>query len=179
MAFAYFGVLISEESSNAIKAVLLTLLSVCQTVKSFSIFSLFKSTRVLLRIVIEILKDMMAFLIFVISTILAISLFYTSTISAEDLEDETYSVLLFKTFLLGLGDFGAYLQSQLRTWIFILAIVALPLVLLNMLIAIMTDSNDRVREEQVRRDFQEVAGLVYRYETMMKLLCGCRKGKIE
>ena len=46
---------------------------------------------------------------------------------------------------------------------------------MNMLIAIMSDTFDRVKEEQVRRDFQEMAGVVYRYETIMESLCLKRK----
>ena len=40
-----------------------------------------------------------------------------------------------------------------------------------MLIAIMGDTFDRVKEEQARRDFQEMAGLVYRYEIIAEWMC--------
>lgn len=48
-----------------------------------------------------------------------------------------------------------------------------------MLIAIMGDTFDRVKEEEGRRDFQELAGLVYRYEIVVAKLCCSknRKGK--
>ena len=51
-----------------------------------------------------------------------------------------------------------------------------PLILLNMLIAIMGDTYDRVKEEQGRRDFQEMAGLIYRYESIAKTLFKRDKG---
>ena len=44
-----------------------------------------------------------------------------------------------------------------------------------MLIAIMGDTFDRVKEEQGRRDFQELASLVYRYEIIAAKLCCTRK----
>ena len=67
-------------------------------------------------------------------------------------------------YLLDFGDFSTDDYSALDLAIFILAIFIVPLVFLNMLIAIMGDTFDRVKEEQGRRDFQEMAGLIYRYE---------------
>ena len=43
-----------------------------------------------------------------------------------------------------------------------------------MLIAIMGDTFDRVKEEQGRRDYQELASLVYRYEIIAAKLCCSR-----
>ena len=51
-AFTYFGVALGGTASHSTMTVLLTLLSFFQSVKAFQRFSLFKSTRVLLRIVI-------------------------------------------------------------------------------------------------------------------------------
>lgn len=82
-----------------------------------------------------------------------------------------------KTFLLSFGDFNDKSLLPIDYFIFILAIMALPLVLMNMLIAVMTDTFDRVKEEQARRDLQEMAELVYRYETIMDSLCMKKKRK--
>lgn len=64
-----------------------------------------KSTRVLLRIVIEIIKDMIPFFLFVLVTTLVISLLFTSATTRDNLEDRTYSNLLLHVFLLDFGDF--------------------------------------------------------------------------
>ena len=48
--------------------------------------------------------------------------------------------------------------------VFLLAVLVVPLVFLNLLIAIMGDTYDRVMEEQGMRDFQEMGGLIHRYE---------------
>lgn len=80
--------------------------------------------------------------------------------------------------LLDFGDFTTDAYSPLEQFIFVLGTITAPLVLLNMLISIMGDTFDRVREEQGRRDFQELAGLVYRYEIITaKLCCSKRKKK--
>ena len=75
------------------------------------------------------------------------------------------------------GDFSLDDYSALDLAIFVLAVLIVPLVFLNMLIAIMGDTFDRVKEEQGRRDFQEMAGLIYRYEIIARSLCKQKKRK--
>ena len=80
-------------------------------------------------------------------------------------------------FLLNFEDFSYESYSPLEECVFILAVIAAPLVLLNMLIAIMSDAFDRVKEEQGRRDFQELASLVYKYEIISAKMCCWRRKK--
>ena len=108
-AFTYFGVAIagisSSSSENSAKTVLLTLLSFFQCVKAFHIFSLFKSTRVLLRIVIEIVKDMIPFMLFVLATTISVALLFTSATPDSKLEDSTYVGKMMHVYRLDFGDF--------------------------------------------------------------------------
>ena len=156
------------------KTIFLTLLSLFQSLKAFQIFSLLKSTRVLLRIVIEIVKDMIPFMLFVLASTIAVSLLFTSATTDGALTTVTYTDFLMHVYRLDFGDFSLDDYNSLDIAIFILAVWIAPLVLLNMLIAIMGDTYDRVREQQGRRDFQEMAGLVYRYEIIARTVC---KGK--
>ena len=173
--FVYFAVAMSDSPSQTAKSTILTVLALSQSVKAFSIFSLFKGTRVLLRIVIEIVKDMVPFFLFVLATTLTITLLYTSAILEDNLHDRSYPDLLMHVFLLDFGDFSADEYTPLEQCIFILSAIMVPLVLLNMLIAIMGDTFDRVKEDQDKRDFHEMAGLVYRYETIANKLCCSKK----
>ena len=175
--FAYFVVVIEQSASQTTKTVLLVLLSLCQSVKAFQIFSLFKSTRVQLRIVIEIVKDMVPFMLFVFATTLTVSILYTSATPEQSLTDRTFTDFLMHVYRLDFGDFDPDSYSSLEIAIFILAVVIVPLVLLNMLIAIMGDSFDRVMEDKERRDYQEMVGLVYRYEAIVDTLCYLKKKK--
>ena len=145
--------------------------------KAFQIFSLFKSTRVLLRIVIEIVKDMMPFMAFVLATTVTLALLFTSATPDVALTDITYSDFLLHVYLLNFGDFSVDDYSGLDLFIFILGVLIVPLIFLNMLIAIMGDTFDRVKEEQGLRDFQELVGLIYRYEIIAHTLCKCKKHK--
>lgn len=65
--------------------------------------------------------------------------------------------------------------SPLEEFIFILGAIIAPLVLMNMLIAIMGDTFDRVKEDQNRRDYQELASLVYRYEVIAQVFNACNR----
>lgn len=177
LCFLYFAVAVSAPDNALLNHLFLTLLSLFHSLKTFSIFSLFKSTRVLLRIVIEIVKDMIPFFLFVFATNLVVALLFTSSTPFEELTLSTYPQFLMHVFLLDFGDFSTDEYSVLQDLIFVLAAIVVPLVLLNMLIAIMGDTFDRVKEEGARREMMELAALVYRYEIVAKALCCFQKTK--
>lgn len=56
-----------------------------------------------------------------------------------------------------------------------MAVVTVRLMMLNMLISIMGDTQDRVKESQARRDMQELVGLVEQFEVLAKVLCRCKR----
>ena len=91
---------------------------------------------------------------FVLATTLAVSLLFTSARPDHTLTSATYPTFLMHVYRLDFGDFEPDEYSPLDTAIFVLAVVTVPLILLNMLIAIMGDTFDRVKEEQGRRDYQ-------------------------
>ena len=146
-------VLVLANAEAPIRTVTLTLLSLTHCVKVFSVFSLFKATRVLVRIVIEIVKDMGAFLLFVFTMTVTFSLLFTSAIEFEDLEHSSFPSNMLHVFLLDFGDFSVDEYSPLQEFLFVLGVIIVPLVLMNMLIAIMGDTFDRVKHDQTRRDF--------------------------
>ena len=50
--------------------------------------------------------------------------------------------------------------SPLEEFLFIAAVITVRLIMFNMLISIMGDTYDRVKESQARRDMQELVGLI-------------------
>ena len=82
-----------------------------------------KSTRVLLRIVIEIVKDMIPFMLFVVATTIAVTLLFTSAKPQDSLNDETFTDYLMHVYRLDFGDFDLDGYSALDTAIFILAVI--------------------------------------------------------
>ncbi len=51
--------------------------------------------------------------------------------------------------------------SRLEWFLFTVAVLFVPLIMLNMLIAIMGDTYDRVKEESVKRDQHEIVWLLF------------------
>ena len=66
-------------------------------------------------------------------------------------------------FKLDFGDFDTDDYNNLQVALFIVAAIFIPLIMLNMLIAIMSDTYDRVKEDQSKRDYHELAGLLFEY----------------
>ena len=152
--------------------------SLFQGLKAFFFFFLFKKTRVLLRIVHEIVIDMIPFMLVVLASTLILALLFTAATLKSELHDRHYPDLLAEVFLIDFGDFGgAGEYSPLAYLLFILGVVFVPLVMMNMLIAIMGDTYDRVMEDLPRRDLQELAMLVYRYLIIRGCVCCCQKRK--
>lgn len=121
--FTYFGVALTSSSSQTLRTALLTLLCLFQCMKALQMFSVFKSSRVLLRIVIEMIKDMAAFMLFMLATTLTVSLIFTAAIPDDSLTNATYSDYLFHVYLLDFGDFSLDDYSAIDTAIFILSAV--------------------------------------------------------
>ena len=96
---------------------------------------------------------MIPFMAFMLATTVTVSLLFTSATPDAALKDDTYTDFLLHVYRLDFGDFDLDGYSALDMAIFILAVLIVALVFLNMLIAIMGDTFDRVKEEQGRRDF--------------------------
>ena len=111
--FLYFGYADSHSPHGEVKLLFLTLFSLFQSLKAFSIFSLFKSTRVLLGIVIEIVKDMIPFFLFVFATNLVVSLLFTSATPRDQLNVHTFPQLMMHIFLLDFANFSIKQYSLL------------------------------------------------------------------
>ena len=86
----YFFIVAGDSLSQQNKATALTFLNLVFSLKALSIFALLKSTRVLRRIVIEIAKDMIPFMIFCLLVTVLLALLYTSSLSEDSLEARTY-----------------------------------------------------------------------------------------
>ena len=144
--FAYFVLLVGNFTNDEVNSAILTSIALTTFVKLTSIFSYFRDTRVLLRIFIEILRDMLPFFLFIVVTTLSIGIMYTSTLVPDELKNSSFLDNLEHAFLLDFGDFNLDGYNYLRNIVFIFSTILVPLVLLNMLIAIMGDTYDKVKE---------------------------------
>jgi hypothetical protein len=110
---------------------------------------MFQTTRVLIKLIVEVAKDMIPFMIVLIIAVLGFSITFLVLNDDHDMVSSlkyNYRVMY--------GDFDTDAYPQAGNWIlFIIASTLLPLVMLNMLIAIMSDTYARVMADIVPSDF--------------------------
>lgn len=87
----------------------------------------------------------MPFLLFILSFTLLISLLFTASTTDDKLTYKTFSDYLISVSRLEFGDFDIEGYSPLEQAIFVIAVIAIPLILLNMLIALLGDTYDRAK----------------------------------
>ena len=109
------------------------------------IFTLFPKTRILLRIIFKIVTDMRHFIIVCTFVTISIAVTFSASVKSTELQNITLTDFLMHSYLLNYGDFSTDDYNWLQTTIFIGASILVPLIILNMLIAIMGDSYDRVK----------------------------------
>ena len=145
MTLLYFS---AKVLSDADQWSLLTLLNFSAALKTLRLLSLFKSTRVVLRILLEIMKDMLPFLVICVFATLWVTLLFSSSSPSSS----NYFDNLGQVFKLEFGDFEDE-YSGAHWFVVVIGVLLVPLILLNMLIAILEDTHDRVKEDEARRDF--------------------------
>lgn len=139
--------------------------------KFFYFLRLFKPTAAFMRMIIEIVKDMGIFsLIYLLANLSIGNAFYildgaNNSASVEQKTYDGYLSTMMSIFLNGLGDFdtdnfGGH-ENEGFVWIYFIACtVLLTLVLLNLLIAIMGDTFDRVQEMKEEAMLRELCSLM-------------------
>lgn len=138
-------------------------------IRAVTYFRISDKTRYLIRMITETFADIVPFLlIFFSSTITFALLFYV--VEKSDNFSNTFVI----AYRLNFNDFSGIMPNgysddlSLTFWIiFFLASIMNPIILLNMLIAIMSDTYDRVQEDQVVADCKEMAGMIMQVESMM------------
>ena len=105
----------------------------------------FKPTRYLIKMIFEIIKDIKTFLIILFSSLFAYAqISFVLDAGSPDVEHD-FVLQLKNAYVLSFGELGAFDEfSSLRFIVFIIFSFLIPLVLMNMLIALMSDSYSRV-----------------------------------
>lgn len=143
-------------------SVLITLTIVSWT-RSIAYFRIFERTRYLIRMILEIIRDMVPFLWILITATFAFAMvFYISSEYSVSLADSFYH-----TYRLNYSDFDTDDYSSKQWFVFLTATFFNPLVLLNLLIAIMGDTYDRVQSGQEVADAKEISEMIIEAEAIL------------
>ena len=134
-------------------------------------FRFFRRTRKLIRMFTEIIKDSLAFLAIFLTFVLAISF---SLMAQRDLDFwEAWQ----HSYRIAYADFEEEYVSIEAKFFFLLATIVMPLVMFNLLIAIMGDSYARVQASSTEADVREKLMLIE--EIGRILLCMRRGSKLQ
>jgi len=144
------------------KGVILPIAVVLAWIRGIGYFRLFKPTRYLIRLLIEVVKDMGPFLVILSGAVFIFSVVFFATSDTVDFSDS-----LLNSYLLAYGEFDTANYSDYQKFIFVLASIFNALVLLNMIIAIMGDTYDRVTDMMEIADQKEFATLILETETLL------------
>ena len=145
------------------------ILTILYWARAVTYFRIFDKTRYLIRMIIETFLDIVPFLlIFFTATFTFALLFHIETGSSN------FSDTFVLAYQLNFNEFSGFLKDGYSTdysamfwFIFFISSIMNPIILLNLLIAIMSDTYDRVQEDQVVADCKEMAGLILQAEGMM------------
>lgn len=108
--------------------------------KILAYLTVFKPTRYLIKMIFEIIGDITTFLIILFTALIA----YAQICYVIDNDGEV-DMQVRNSYVLALGELGEYEEfSFMKFLVFVLFSFFIPLVLLNMLIALMADSYTRV-----------------------------------
>ena len=138
-------------------------------IKIFSYLAVFKPTRYMIQMISEIINDSKSFMIILFTAMTAYAqVVYTLTPSDQRDIDQAIR----QSYVLSLGDLGSFSTIDvLGFFIFVLFSFFIPLVLMNMLIAIMGDSYSRVQENSIAADTRGLGSMLLEMEEVVHFLC--------
>ena len=171
----------SFEDTNRVAAISVLVLYF----KLFYFLRIFYSTAYLVRMIIEIMWDMKVFVgVLMIATAAFGNAFYIldrNSTEEENIIGKNFIDALIYSYKMGLGDFDTDnfgTRDEEVLWVFfILNSIIVLIVLLNLLIAIMGDTFDKVQETQVSSIFKERASMILENEFIFSRINMFKKAK--
>ena len=129
---------------------ILALLSLASWFRTLSYLRIFQRTRVLIRLIVEVLIDMVPFLIVLLIALTGFTITYRAL---QDDQSEGMMEAFKHNYRLMFGDFQPDNYSSAGWVLFVISSTLMTLVMLNMLIAIMSDTYARVMGQIIPADY--------------------------
>ena len=169
LCFIYIIFIWTEFDIFITKQVLVSLTFVSM-IHGISYFRLFDSTRYIIKLLGEVIKDMISFLILLTYSTFSFALMYfimvNNIIESKD-DRESFSAYMAKAYLLNLGSFDTDYHQTFEWVIFFFASVINPLIMLNLLISIMGDTYSRVKDERDIANMIELTEMIIEGEYLL------------
>jgi len=152
---------------------LITILSLLM--RGLSHMRIFSNLRYLINMIVEIMSDMSSFTIILVYWIIGLNVAFfmlsqAKKPSSKDPQPDTTESFLENlkiTYRLAFADFSPEEYTSLEWFMFVLGSCFIPLVLFNLIIAIMGDTYDRVQTSAKCVDLKEQANLILEAEQLL------------
>lgn len=132
--------------------------------RGITYFRIFSKTRYMINLLIEIFKDIRSFVILLFYTTFAFSIMFYANEENSDLKFGDY---LSSSYTINLGAFETDNYDSLQWLIFCLATLVNPIIMLNLLIAILGDTFSNVQDNMIVADKKELAEVILDIESLM------------
>ena len=140
-----------------------TIIIVVSFLRGILYFKMFKQTRYMIKMIEEIMKDSICFGIILIYMLLALAALFNFARETTD----TYFNSFCKVYLMMYGQFDFDTNSN-SEWICVYLIsIALPLIMFNLLVAIMGDTYGRAYGEMTEMDFKAMTQMILEAEILI------------
>jgi hypothetical protein len=143
-------------------------------VKGLTYFRIFNSTRYLVYLIFEVVKDMISFITMTFYAIIGLSLMlYTMrNFEDKDIKNNDYRYFLGYVYMNGIGDYGTFDFNvgdfELTSFmIFSLTSIVNTIIMMNLLISIIGDTYDRVQQGIMVADLKQLAEMIIEIESLM------------
>jgi hypothetical protein len=146
---------------------LLSLLNIMIWIRLFSYLRIFKTTRNFIRLIMEISIDMIPFAIVLLIGICGFTVSYDILVTTDIKSNISILQAFTHVFRIGFGDFSTDEYDWPIWTMFFGASIFLSLIMFNMLIAIMSDTFERISSMSTIQDGKEINLIVLDWERLM------------
>lgn len=153
-----------SQTKSSDERYMLAILLFISWVRGITYFRVNSSTRYLVNLFFQVLTDIFPFLIILFYSVVAFALMFRSF----DIDFKTdFFPSLTDSYMILIGNWENPTNPDFFSLIMFFATLLNPIISLNLLIAILSDTFERVSEDEVIADGQELAGMIIEIETLM------------
>lgn len=164
LVIAFCIMMFSSEGTEEEHRGLLVVINMISWMRGINYFRLFTRTRVMVNLIKEVVKDMLSFLIIFFYSTLAFAFIYFALAEADS---EDLPLFIIDSYKLNLSDYDTTDYSLLDYIVFLFATMINTIIMLNLLICILFETYNRVKENLSINDRKELAQLVLEGEINM------------
>jgi Ion transport protein len=124
---------------------------------------IFEKTRYMIQICLEVMKRMGPFVLIYFIAIIGVCISYYS----DSQNPYTFKELFENIYSLSYGQFQNSNDTNLQTFVFVIATLILTLVLLNLIIALMGDIFQQIKSTMEIADKKEMVSIILEYDSIM------------